>query len=117
MSGPWDWVAIFIGGGIVGTLANLVMHWVGFYTTARTDFQDNLLGRVHKLEGRIEHLREEHNKLQSRARAAEQENRQLKAMLKHLLKDHNRLREEQGLEPLDFDTIENEAPFVFTERT
>ena len=99
-----NWIAVLIGGGVIGTLANILLHWLGVYTSARTDFQDNLMARVNKLEGKVEHLREEN-------RDFKQENRQLKAMLYHLLQDHNTLRKEQGLDPIDFDSIRTQFPF------
>lgn len=101
------WVQILglvFGSGILGILGNLLVHWVGLLANTRTNFQSNLMERVHRLEGKLQHLQEEQEELHARAVRAEADKRLLVGSLRQMWSDLNELRVQQDLERKPFET-------------
>lgn len=113
------WVKVIgfvLGTGIGGGVWTLFARWLGLWTTAQTNFQDNLLARVNKLEGRLEQTRDDQKHLKDKVRRLETENAQLRSLLRRFHEENNQLREELGREPVPFEEIDNLVDFSIFKR-
>ena len=102
------WVQLLIaalsGGGVVEA-AKLGFRYAGLNQSAQAAFRDDLLGRVDGLQHRVDSLEEAlQNEQRARVRA-ELKNEILNRRLDMLVEELNRLRQEQGMEPLDPETF------------
>jgi len=92
-------IAAISGGGVVEA-AKLGFRYAGVHQTA---FRDDLLGRVNGLQQRVDNLEEAlQNEQRARVRA-ELKNEILNRRLDMLIEELNRLRQKQGMDPLNID--------------
>jgi len=93
-------IAAISGGGVVEA-AKLGFRYAGVHQTAQAEFRDDLLGRVNGLQQRVDNLEEAlQNEQRARVRA-ELKNEILNRRLDMLIEELNRLRQKQGMDPLN----------------
>lgn len=100
------WAFAILGSGALGVLWAAIAKYFNLWTNARTEFQDNLLSRVHNLEGRLEHLRSDQQDLKDKVRSLQTENAQLRNLLRRLHEENNELRRELGRDPVPIEELD-----------
>jgi hypothetical protein len=97
----WNFILAAIGGGSALKAIEWAFDYAGLRKGAKAKFRDDLLGRVDGLQHRVDNLEEAlQNEQRARVRA-ELKNEILNRRLDMLIQELNRLRKEQGMEPLD----------------
>lgn len=90
-----------LGGGSVWKIVSWVIDYAGLRKSAQDKFRNDLLARVKALQERVDNL-ESALADEQRARVrAELRAEMLDRRIEMLVEELNRLREEQGMEPLD----------------
>ena len=104
-----------LSGGLLTAVLRWVVDYAGLKGGEREAFRDDLIARVNKLQKRIDKLESD---LQSERRArlrAQLRNEALARRIETLVEELNRLRENQGMEPLDADDFQVEEPLITPE--
>jgi ABC-type phosphate transport system auxiliary subunit len=92
-----------------------VLHYAGLKGSERDAFRSDLISRVNKLQKRIDKLESDlRSERQSRLRA-QLRNQTLARRIEALVEELNRLRENQGMEPLDAEDFQVEEPLITPE--
>jgi outer membrane murein-binding lipoprotein Lpp len=101
-----------LSGGLLTAVVRGVLHYAGLKGGEREAFRDDLIGRVNNLQERVDQLESD---LQSERRArlrAELRNEALARRIEALVEELNRLREKEGMEPLDAEDFHDESPLM-----
>jgi len=93
-------IAAISGGGVVEA-AKLGFRYAGVHQSAQAEFRDDLMSTVDALRKRVDSLEEAHQEEQRARVRAELRAEMLARRIEMLVEELNRLREKEGMEPLD----------------
>lgn len=94
-------IIALLSSGMGGSIFAGIYHFTDLFQSAEGTFREDLLSRVHKLEGKVEKLTNEQSNLRMLVVKLWNAYQMQKERIKRLLSGYNELRQKQDLDPID----------------
>jgi len=101
-----------LSGGLLTAVLRYLADYAGLKGGEREAFRNDLISRVNRLQKRIDKLESDLQKERRARLGAELRNETLARRIKTLVEELNRLREKEGMEPLDAEDFQVDSPLM-----